>query len=213
MSAEEVWADIVGTGGAYRVSDTGEVHGVNRLARTCNLWGESTRRVPARLMSQRIHDGRATVQICIDGQPRNIVVHTAVLEAFVGPRPRGLHGRAHQRRSVRLQTSELALGASPWPAQVPAAPTLGRSMSTLEDIYADLAAIPPLRGARCKRRSDVWDEHDDPELVEFALNQCRSCVAQTDCERWFLGLRPGQRPHGVIAGRVNRPPRPRKRAS
>jgi HNH endonuclease len=80
---------MAGTGDAYRVSDTGEIHGVNRLARTCNPWGESTRRVPARIMSQRMKDGRATVQICIDGQPRNILVHTAVLEAFRGPRPPG----------------------------------------------------------------------------------------------------------------------------
>jgi hypothetical protein len=86
-------------------------------------------------------------------------------------------------------------------------------MSTLDDLAADLAEIPPLRGARRKGRSDVWDEHDNPELVEFALNQCRSCAAQTDCERWFLGLRPGQRPTGVVAGRVNRPRQPRKRAS
>jgi hypothetical protein len=83
-------------------------------------------------------------------------------------------------------------------------------MSTLDDLYADLAEIPPLRGARCKGRSEIWDEHDDPELVEYALNQCRSCKAHAACESYFLGLRPSQRPHGVIAGQVNRPPKPRR---
>jgi hypothetical protein len=91
MTTEERLADVVGTGGHYRVSDLGDFLGVPRRARTCNQWGESTRRVPAHIMSQKMHNGRATVQICIDGQPRNILVANAVLEAFVGPRPRGYY--------------------------------------------------------------------------------------------------------------------------
>lgn len=83
-------ADIAGTGGRYRAcADIGEIIGVPRRARTENQWGESTRRVPGRVMSRRMRDGRATVQICIEGLPRNILVANAVLEAFVGPRPRG----------------------------------------------------------------------------------------------------------------------------
>jgi len=99
---------MAGTGGAYRVSDTGEIHGVSRRARTCNQFGvETTRRVPARILSPRMHDGRATVQLCIDGQTRSVVVHTAVLEAFVGPRPHGhmaihLNGDATDNRLCNL---------------------------------------------------------------------------------------------------------------
>jgi hypothetical protein len=89
MTAEQ-WRDMVGTGGSYRVcADTGKVHGVPRRARTCNQWGESTRGVPAHIMSQKMHNGRATVQVCIEGQPRTILVANAVLEAFIGPRPKG----------------------------------------------------------------------------------------------------------------------------
>jgi hypothetical protein len=86
---EERWEDLVGTGGAYKVSDFGEILGVERRARTNNGSGESTRRVPAHLMSPRLRNGRASVRICLDGQARTIAVSVAVLEAFVGPRPRG----------------------------------------------------------------------------------------------------------------------------
>ena len=86
---DERWLPIVGTGRAYRVSDLGEVVGVERRARTNNGLGESTRRVPRHRMSRTMRNGRSSVRICIDGQPRNILVSTAVLEAFVGPRPRG----------------------------------------------------------------------------------------------------------------------------
>jgi hypothetical protein len=86
---DERLADVAGTGGHYCVSDLGYVLGVSRRARTCNQYGESSRRVPARVLSPRMHDGRATVMICVDGRPRTIVVHTAVLEAFRGPRPPG----------------------------------------------------------------------------------------------------------------------------
>jgi hypothetical protein len=90
LTTQERLADMVGTGGAYRVcADTGNVLGVPRRARTENQWGESTRRVPARVLSQKMRDGRAVVQISIDGVPRTITVANAVLEAFVGPRPRG----------------------------------------------------------------------------------------------------------------------------
>lgn len=42
-------------------------------------------------------------------------------------------------------------------------------MTTLDDLLSGaLGGIPPLPGARCKGRSDIWDELDDPELVEYA---------------------------------------------
>lgn len=127
MTAEEVWADVVGTGGAYRVSaDTGDVLGVERRARTNNGWGESTRRVPAHIMSPRLHDGRATVQICIDGMPRNILVANAVLEAFVGPRPRGYYAEFRNGDPTDCRLVNLYWRKRDWGGR-------GRKLKTLND--------------------------------------------------------------------------------
>jgi HNH endonuclease len=132
MTAEERLADVVGTAGSYRVSaDTGDVLGAPRRARTCNQWGESTRRVPARIMSQKMHGGRATVQGCIDGQPRTILVANAVLEAFVGRRPRGYYAehRDGDRSNNRLENLYWRKTGLGWPRPQ----AQGGSVSTLRD--------------------------------------------------------------------------------
>jgi hypothetical protein len=84
-------------------------------------------------------------------------------------------------------------------------------MSAVDELIGSLYGIPLLHSARCKGRSDIWDSFDDPALVEYAIQQCQSCAAKADCERYFLSLKPRHRPVGVIAGRVNKPPPPRKR--
>jgi hypothetical protein len=80
----------------------------------------------------------------------------------------------------------------------------------IDDLYNALAGIPRLPGALCRGEAELFDDFD---LPDEALQLCAQCPALTDCARWFDSLRPSQRPHGVIAGTVNRPPRPRKRAS
>lgn len=111
---DERWLPIVGTGGHYRVSDLGDVLGVPRRARTCNQWGESTRRVPAHVMSRKMRNNRAVVQICVDGQPRNILVHIAVLEAFVGPRPRGHYAEFRNGDPTDCRLSNLYWRKQDW---------------------------------------------------------------------------------------------------
>jgi hypothetical protein len=86
-------------------------------------------------------------------------------------------------------------------------------VNTIDDPLGALAGIPALPGARCVGRSDIFDQYDCPASVELATSICDSCPALTACERWLDGLRPAQRPVGVVGGRVNRPPQPRKRAS
>lgn len=83
-------------------------------------------------------------------------------------------------------------------------------MSIIDDLMAALQGIPRWPGCRCKGRSDVWDTYDDPQLVEYAINQCNACPALTDCRAWLDSLPASQRPHGVVAAQVRRPPRPRK---
>lgn len=82
-------------------------------------------------------------------------------------------------------------------------------MSTLDELFGALKGVPRLEGARCVGRSELFDEVDDPESVEYAVHICRGCPALAACEDWFNGLRPAARPFGVIAGRPRRPRKPR----
>jgi hypothetical protein len=77
-------------------------------------------------------------------------------------------------------------------------------------LFAAIAAIPRLPGARCRGRHelfDPWDANDPdrPDVEEEALALCRCCPALAGCEAWFDSLGSKQRPHGVVAGRVNHP--------
>ncbi|MDI3314491.1 MAG: hypothetical protein QJR12_09480 [Mycobacterium sp.] len=77
----------------------------------------------------------------------------------------------------------------------------------LDDLLAPLRSVPLLPGARCVGRHELFDETDDPAAVEYALNTCRSCPALAACRSWFDALPAGERPAGVTAGRLHRPPR------
>jgi hypothetical protein len=74
----------------------------------------------------------------------------------------------------------------------------------VDHIFAALAGIPRLPGARCVGKSDLFDATDCPELAEAALNLCRGCPALAGCAAWFDSLPRRQRPTGVVAGRVSR---------
>lgn len=83
-------------------------------------------------------------------------------------------------------------------------------MSTLDDLLgAALGAVPRLPGARCRSRSHLWDEYDDPEVIEYCLSQCRRCPALAGCTAWFDSLPARRRPHGTVAGQLNRPKQPK----
>jgi hypothetical protein len=83
-------------------------------------------------------------------------------------------------------------------------------MSTIDDLMAALHGIPRLSGALCRGEADLFDQYDDLATVDTTIAICHSCPAKADCERWLDSLRPSQRPVGVVAGRVNRPRKPRK---
>jgi hypothetical protein len=81
------------------------------------------------------------------------------------------------------------------------------------NLFDALGVIPALPGARCRRRSALFDLRalDDPARLDAeatALRLCQLCPAAEPCRRWFDALPPRRRPHGVIAGRVNRPHQP-----
>lgn len=126
MTADEHWADIAGCGGAYKVSTLGEILGVERRARTNNGWGESTRRVPAHVMTPRLHEGRAVVGICIDGVASSLTVATTVLEAFVGPRPRGYYAEFRNGDPADCRLSNLYWRKRNWGG-------MGRKLKTIDN--------------------------------------------------------------------------------
>jgi hypothetical protein len=73
-------------------------------------------------------------------------------------------------------------------------------------VWDALGAIPRLSGARCRGRSDIFDEYDDPDIIEYAVNRCHGCPALAACSEWLDGLPRRQRPTGVIAGQLIAPP-------
>lgn len=82
----EQWLPIAGYEGAYEVSDAGRVRSLDRVnSRGWRLTGKVLS--PAR--SNR--HGHLHVLLCTPGVQDSRFVHTLVLEAFVGPRPPGMH--------------------------------------------------------------------------------------------------------------------------
>lgn len=86
-------------------------------------------------------------------------------------------------------------------------------MTTLDELLIGaLSGIPDLRRARCKGRTE-WDEYECMETVEYCINRCSSCVELQKCSQWYDSLPASQRPHGVCAGRLNKPRKPRAKES
>nr|WP_233209245.1 hypothetical protein [Mycobacterium sp. ENV421] len=76
-----------------------------------------------------------------------------------------------------------------------------------------LADIPDLPGARCAGLADLFeatvDEHgkaaprsEREDARTAALRLCNACPSLAPCRAWLDGLRPTQRPRGVVAGQV-----------
>ena len=74
--------------------------------------------------------------------------------------------------------------------------------NTWQGLSAALAGIPELPGARCRGRWSVWDETDNPEIIEYAKNQCQACPALAECKEWFESLKASKRPIGTVAGQL-----------
>ena len=78
MNENEVWKDVVGYEGLYKVSDKGNVYSVERL----NSRG---RKIGGRIMKPTPNtNGYLRVNLCKDGKTKSKLVHRLVLEAFVG---------------------------------------------------------------------------------------------------------------------------------
>lgn len=74
--------------------------------------------------------------------------------------------------------------------------------NTWSSLSGALAGIPELHGARCRGQWDLWDETDNPEIIEYTKRQCLSCPALAECAEWFNSLKPSKRPIGTVAGKL-----------
>lgn len=106
----EKWKAVPGFEGLYEVSDQGRVRSLDRITPRFNRWGTpAPLRVKGRLLkpSPFGKSGHVCVNLFNNGRGKCWQIHRIVLEAFVGPRPRGmecrhLNGRAHDNRLANL---------------------------------------------------------------------------------------------------------------
>lgn len=88
----EAWLSVVGED-LYRVSSRGRARSLDRIVTYWNsrLGRQMTMPRRGRMLSPAPNgNGRITINLCRNGRKRSVPVHTLVLEAFVGPRPKGM---------------------------------------------------------------------------------------------------------------------------
>ena len=83
MSEGEVWKDVVGYDGRYKVSNKGNVYSVIRKD------SRGVKRGGIILKPRYNRDGYLTVDLCKDGVPKRKSIHRLVAEVFI-PNPNGL---------------------------------------------------------------------------------------------------------------------------
>jgi hypothetical protein len=82
----------------------------------------------------------------------------------------------------------------------------------LDDLLEALAGAPNLPGAVCVGEHEIFDETEDPGIIDLAIRACHHCPALLACRSWYESLPPTKRPPGVTAGQLNHPKKPGKAA-
>jgi len=80
MQEKEIWKDVSGYAGLYKVSNLGEVRSVNRAV----LKNDNTKqnRIGKLLTAHPEHRGYMQVTLCISGKRKTMKVHRIVMNAF-----------------------------------------------------------------------------------------------------------------------------------
>lgn len=94
---KERWLPVVGFKGRYEVSDRGRVRSLH--------WGEP------RVLAPSPHPGGYVLyHLYLDGKRKAVTAHRAVMEAFVGPRPKGMQIRHKDGLRQNNKLSNLSYG-------------------------------------------------------------------------------------------------------
>jgi len=86
----EIWKSVLNWEGHYEVSNRGRVRS---LARGMNAGWCGFQTKKGRVIRSWKRQGRIFISLFGDGRRATATVHRLVLEAFVGPRPRGMESR------------------------------------------------------------------------------------------------------------------------
>ena len=115
----EVWRDIPGFNGDYRVSNFGRICSTDRT-RYIAPNNQSTRGHSVFIRGKIIKPGKMKnkagkiralgLRLRVDDRYVNISVHEAVLSAFVGPRPTGKYGCHRDDRPINTRLNNLDWG-------------------------------------------------------------------------------------------------------
>ena len=81
MSEKEIWKDVVGYEGLYKVSDKGNIYIVERIGSNGRKFGGMT------IKPRYTRDGYLQVALCKNGEIKNKYTHRLVAEAFI-PNPK-----------------------------------------------------------------------------------------------------------------------------
>lgn len=93
MAKTETWRKVVGYEGLYKVSNLGRVKSVPRKVRTASKGVETSRISPGKMMSFNkvgYNRGYRAIVLSKKGIVSKLYVHHLVLDAFIGPCPKGM---------------------------------------------------------------------------------------------------------------------------
>jgi hypothetical protein len=75
-------------------------------------------------------------------------------------------------------------------------------VSALDGVWAAIGTIPHLPRAACRGEHQIMDDYDNPAP---ALRLCARCAEIQPCGTYLAGLKPSERPLGIMAGQVIAP--------
>lgn len=102
----EEWKPVVGYEGLYEVSSFGQVRSLRRTCKASRGIG-AIRPVPEKIMTQVLRKGYPGTSLCRNGKHKIVRIHKLVLEAFVGPCPRGMNGAHDDGNPLNCRASNL----------------------------------------------------------------------------------------------------------